>query len=206
MAYSGQEILPGSVGADALGRPAGTPNLNPIGQFGNSTAFMAFEGNIYRNIVGTAVNPNATGSDYVIGVYNLPASALYQAGQGLNIAALGSFGSNATAKVVKIIVGATSPTVGSVVSGGTTIASGSFTVTSAGWCIEANIFKYGAAGSNTQLAVHMAAQAGSTVATLVSPSTLTLTESAIIPIAITGNATTAVADIGLYFFEVNAMN
>ena len=68
------------------------------------------------------------------------------------------------------------------------------------------MFKYGAAGSNTQLGIHAQAQSGGAVSTLLAPSTITATESGAIFIAITGNATTAASDIVFNWLEINAMN
>jgi hypothetical protein len=75
-----------------------------------------------------------------------------------------------------------------------------------GISLAASVFKYGAAGSNTQQGIHNAAQSGSTMGALLSPSTLTLAENMPILVAITGNETTAATDIALNMFEVNATN
>ena len=165
------------------------------------------EGNIYREVVASR-NPASTGSDYVLGVFTLPAYSFDVAGRGINLLAQGSVANNTNTKTIKLYMGATSAVVGSVISGGTVIAStGAYSTTgAAGWSLEANVFKYGATGSNTQLALHMSAQVGNTVGSLIVPSALTLTESATITMAVTGNAATTATDIIYNFFEVNAMN
>jgi hypothetical protein len=188
----------------------GTNPTIEITQFGGApTAQMAEEGNINRQINLAGQSPGATGSDYVLAVYNLPAGAFDANGRGLNIMACGTM-AGSHVNTVKIIVGATAPVVGQVISGGTTIASMVTTAAASGnggWQISANIFKSGALGSNTQIALHEASQSGSQLGTLVAPTTnLALAENAIIPIAITGNAATTAADIAFNFLEVNAMN
>ncbi len=175
--------------------------------FGNGGAVAGVEGNINRQISSAGVSPAATGADKVIAVYSLPANSLVANGQGLNIIAQGSFAANGNTKDVKIIFGCTTAVVGSTVTGGTTIAdTAAVTTNGGGWAIEANVFKYGAANSNTQIGLHQQVQVGGAVAALLAPGLTTATENAPILIAITGNATTSAADIVLNFLEINAMN
>jgi hypothetical protein len=174
--------------------------------FGNGSAQFGLEGNIYT-LVSAGVNPASTGGDIVLAVYSLPANSFDIAGRGVTLYAVGGFAANANTKRVKLIVGATAAVVGSAVSGGTAIAdTGAVTTNGAGWELSAGIFKYGATGSNTQIVVHEAAQAGSAVSALISPAALTLAESQPILIAVTGNATTTATDIALNVFECNATN
>jgi hypothetical protein len=175
--------------------------------FGNGTGNFALEGNLAAQ-VSAGVNPGATGADNVLAVYSLPANSLDQPGRGITISAAGGYAANANTKTVKIIVGAASAVVGSTIgSGGTTIASsGAVTTNGAGWSLGASIFKYGAAGSNTQQGIHAAAQSGGAVAALITPAALTLNEGAPILIAVTGNAATTATDIALNLLEVNATN
>jgi len=165
------------------------------------------EGNIYREVVSSR-NPSSTAGDYVVGVFSIPAYSFDIAGRGLNFLSQGSVANNTNAKRVKIYWGCTTAVVGNVVSGGTVIAdTGSYSTTgAAGWSVEANVFKYGASGSNTQIALHMSAQIGAVVGSLLVPSALTSTESGTILVAVTANAATAATDIIYNFFEVNAMN
>jgi hypothetical protein len=145
----------------------------------------------------------------VLAVYTLPAGCFDQAFRGLNITAMGTIASNTNAKRCKIIFNPTTAVVGQVVTGGTTVAdTGVLNTTSAagGWSLGADIFKYGAAGSNTQQAIHQQAQAGSVVGALVAPSAVTAPENAPILVAITGNAGTTAADIVFNFMQIEAMN
>jgi hypothetical protein len=188
------------------------PNLTPLGfQFGaaalGAAPIMGEEGNIYREVV-SGRNSVAQAGDTVIGVFSLPGNSFDITGRGLNFLSQGSTANNTNAKRIKIYYGCTAAVIGSVVSGGTVIAdTGNYTTTGAvGWQIEANVFKYGAAGSNTQLALHQSAQIGSVVGSLVVPTALTAVESASILIAITTTSPTAAGDTVYNFFEVNALN
>lgn len=177
-------------------------------QFGGGGATMNAEGNINRQISSAGVNPGATAADNVLAVYSLPAGSLAALGQGLDILAQGSFASNGDTKRIKIIVNPATAVVGSTVgTGGTTVAdTGAVTTSGGGWILGANVFKYGAAGSNTQIGLHQQAQVGGAVAALLAPSLITAAENGAILIAVTGNATTAVTDIVFNFLEVNALN
>jgi hypothetical protein len=178
-------------------------------QFGKSGGDFGASGNLNTSISGAGVSPGATGADNVLAVFTLPANAFDVASRGINISAAGSFANNAHTKDCKIIFNPSTAVVGSTVgSGGTTIAdTGSFsTAANVGWSLEANVYKYGAAGSNTQLGIHAAAQIGATVGTLLIPTLITATESGAILIAITGNAGTTATDILLNFAELFLMN
>jgi hypothetical protein len=176
-------------------------------QFGSGTSAMPEEGNIYRLVSGTGVQPASTGGDIVLAVFSIPANSFDVSGRGINIIAQGSLGANANTKTVKLFFNPTTAVVGSAVSGGTAIATtGAVTTNGGGFAVEANVFKYGVAGSNTQLAIHQAAQTGATVSALLAPQNTTAVESAPILVAVTGNAATAVGDISLSFVEINAMN
>lgn len=179
-----------------------------LGIFGQSLGTFLSEGNLNRQISSAGVNPGATGADNVLAVYPLLANSFDQAGRGISIIAQGSFAGNTNTKRVKIIVNPASAVVGSTVgSGGTTIAdTAAVTTNGGGWALEAEVFKYGAAGSNTQIGLHQQAQVGGAVAALLAPSLITAAENGAILIAVTGNATTAVTDIVFNFLEVNAMN
>ena len=175
--------------------------------FGSSLGLMAAEGNINRQLSAAGVSPGATGADNVLAVYSLPANAFDVLGRGLGITAQGSFGATGNNKRVKIIFNATTAVVGSTVTGGTTVAdTGTVTTNGGGWSVQANVFKYGAAGSNTQIGLHQQCQVGAAVSALLAPALITATESGSILIAITGNATTTASDIVFNFAEINAMN
>jgi len=189
-------------------------NPNFVEPFGGGLAAMSREGNIFRQVSATGINPGATGADNVLAVYTLPAGTLDIAGRGIALTAAGRSGpTNATNKTVRLYWACTAAVVGSTVSGGTLIAdTGAQTTVNAGWTLSANVFKAGAAGSNTQYAQCTGAIFGSThlglgaAGALGIPVLPTAPENAAIIIAVTGNATTAVADIVLFFFEINAMN
>ena len=175
--------------------------------FGSSTASLLKEGNINVQTSSAGVSPGATGADNVVAVYTLPASAFDVAGRTLQIVAAGSFASNGHTKEIKIFAGCAAAVVGSTVSGGTAIAdTGAVTTSGGGWQIMANVSKYGAAGSNTQIAIHSQAQVGAAVSALLAPQLLTMTESAAIIIAITANCTTTASDVVFNWLEVNAAN
>ena len=175
-------------------------------QFGNGTASFYEEGNLSRQTPAT--NPGSINNDNVLAVYTVPANSFDIAGRCLNIFAQGDVANNTNSKRIKLWIGCTTAVVGSAVSGGTLIAdTGAYTTTgAAGWIVESNVVKTGAAGSNTQRALHASAQIGSVVGALLPSSALTLTESAAILIAVTGDAVTTATDITLQFFEINGMN
>lgn len=175
--------------------------------FGKSSAALNGTSNINRQISSAGIQPGGLGADNVLAVYSLPASAFDVLGRGLCISAQGSFGATANTKRVKLIFNATTAVIGSTVTGGTTVAdTGAVVTNGGGWSLQANIFKYGAAGSNTQIGLHSQAQVGAAVSALLAPSLITATESGAILIAVTGNATTATTDILFNFLEVLATN
>lgn len=164
-------------------------------------------GDLNCQISSAGINPSATGLDKIVALYSIPAQAFDLANRGVNIVACGSFAANGNTKRLKIIFNPTSPTVGGTVSGGVTIADTAAVITSGGgWALEASVFKYGATGSNTQIAIHQQAQIGGAVAALLAPSLTTATENAAIPIVVTANATTATTDIIFNFLEVFFLN
>jgi hypothetical protein len=191
----------GAIGA-SFGNGAATFGTNP-----NNPLQMGDDGNLVVQPVAAGVSPAATGADKIIALATIPAGAFDIANRGISILAAGN-APNTNAKTLKIILNATAPVVGQTVSGGTTIASftGTGAGTNGGWQLQANLFKYGAAGSNTQIALHEASQVGLTIGSLTSPSLTTLPENAPITVAITGNATTAVGDIVFNFLQIFAQN
>jgi hypothetical protein len=182
------------------------PNVAQV-QFGTGTGLLAAAGNINRQVVGAGINPGATAADNVLAIYSLPAGSFDVSGRGITLTAQGSFAANGNTKRIKLIFNATTAVVGSTVTGGTTIAdSGAVTTNGGGWSLQANVFKYGAAGSNTQLGLHQQAQVGAAVAAMLAPTLITATESGAILIAVTGNAATTATDIAFNFLEINAMS
>jgi hypothetical protein len=182
------------------------PSSN-LEQFGAGTATVLAEGNINRQISAAGVQPGAIGADNVLAVFSIPANSFDISGRGIGITAQGSFGATANNKRIKLVFNATTAVVGGTVTGGTTVADTAAVATNGGgWSVQANVFKYGATGSNTQIGLHQQAQVGNATAALLAPSLITATESGAILVAVTGNATTAASDIVFNFLEVNAMN
>jgi len=180
-------------------------------QFGNSLATFLEEGNVNRQVPGVtgALKPGATGADNVIAAYSLPANAFDQVGRGLTFTAAGNFAANGNTKQCKLIVNPASAVIGATVgAGGITIAdTAAVTQNSGAWVLMGSLFKRGILGSNTQVAVPGGVVlSGSHIGATNLCQEVTATESGAILIAVTGNATTAVTDILLAFFEVNAMN
>lgn len=210
MAYSGYEIISNAVGVDALNRPAGEAMRNSIGQLGRARgagSAFALSGNLYT-VVSAGANPAGTASDYCLATFTIPANAFDVANRGIILEAVGAFASNTNTKTLKVIVGATTPTVGSAVTDGTTIATlaNSTTAGAGGFALDAAIFKYGAAAANTQIGLMLRAVSGNANAGLAAPTALTQTESSPITLALTGNAATTATDIALNLFRIFAMN
>ena len=165
-------------------------------------------GNISLQIVAAGNGNGADTTDDVLMTFQLPANALDVAGRQITITAAGTFATNSHNKEVKCFWGATSPTVGSAISGGTNIAdSGVVTTSNGGWWLQAIVQKYGANGSNTQLAQGQVI-AGSTHTGTNVPVALTNTESAAINIAITGasGTTGAASDVLCQMLEITYSN
>lgn len=173
---------------------------------GAPSALFKPSGLVNVQISASGINPGATGADNVLAVYSLPAGAFDAANRGIKLTAYGSFGATANNKLVKLIANPTAAVVGSTVTGGTVIAStGTVTTSGGGWMLDAEIFKYGAAGSNTQIALTKAAL-GAAADALLAPTLLTAAENGAILLAVTGNATTAVTDIVFNALKIQAMD
>jgi hypothetical protein len=185
------------------------PSSN-LEQFGSGTATMLSEGNIYH-YASAGLNPAGTGGDYVVGVYTIPANSfdgMAGTNRGVSFNAFGGFAANANTKRAKIFYAPTTAVVGSVISGGTLLAdTGAYSTNGAvGWNLSAQVFKYGAAGSNTQYGQCTGIIIGTTHGGMGAPLALTANESAPILVAVTANATTAATDITLSSLQCNAMN
>ncbi len=201
---SGDVVLNGQQAAQ-IGAAFG----NGAAQFdpNNVTNLIGDDGNLFVTTVSAGRSPGTTGNDNVLAAFSIPAACFDIANRGVNIMACGSIVNNANTKRVKIIAGATTAVIGSAVTGGTVIAdTGSVTTVGGGFELAANVFKYGAAGSNTQIAIHESSQIGSAIQALLAPSLLTLNEAAAILIAVTGNAGTTASDIVFNFAQCFAMN
>jgi len=183
---------------------------NMTTQFGGGVATFLEEGNISRQVPGVAgaVAPGAIGADNVVAVYSLPANSFDQALRGLTITAAGQFAANANTKRVKLWFNPSTAVVGSTIgAGGSLLAdTGAVTTNSGGWEVGGNVFKRGAAGSNTQTCTSNGAVAGGVHVGVVPPLDATAVESGAILVAVTINNTTAVGDASLCWLEVNGMN
>lgn len=162
---------------------------------GGGSAKFGRAGNISTILNAAAVNPANTGGDYVVGFITLPANSFNAANQSVQLSGYGSYAGNGNTKEVKIQASATLPVLGTTIVSGTVLAdSGAVTSNGTSWSIAAKLTKYGAVGSNTQLA--LATAAGVSV-----PQLLTLAENAPIYLAITANATTTATDIAFSFAQ-----
>jgi hypothetical protein len=179
--------------------------------FGGGTGVFPREGALSRFVGNPLAGNNANTTDDVLASYTLPASSFDAAGRGLCITAQGSTGPTTNNKRVKLWFDATISS--GVVTGGSVIADTGPWVSvttpnnNVGWQLMANVFKYGAAGSNTQYAQGTVILGGihGGIGLPVFP---TAVESGAIVIALTGSSyTTGTAnDVVASWFEVNAMN
>lgn len=182
--------------------------LAAIGEpFGASGSPVFPSGNINIQVTGTGFGNAADTTDDVLFTYTLPANAFDQAGRQLNILTNGKFATNANSKRAKIYYGCTSAVVGSAVSGGTVIAdTGASTGSNVGWQLQAQITKYGAGGSNTQIAEAQPI-VGTTHGGVTGPELLTAPENAPIVIAVTGSsAASAASDVLAQLLDVSWSN
>lgn len=178
--------------------PNFSSNPNPL-QIGES-------GNIGLIVNNPAVNPTSTAADIVVGFFTLPAGALDIAGRQVDVTAVFTHAANTDTVTYKLQVTQTLPVLQSAISGGTVIASAADGTSSAVSQIGASIAKYGAAGSNTQLAVHESSQVGATVTALTAPTPLTLNESEPIYVAVTINCASTDTDGALSLAQLTASN
>jgi hypothetical protein len=162
-------------------------------QGGSATGpgFVRTGGNASVQVSASGQGNGADTTDDVLFTYALPASALDASGRQVTIMAAGKFAANGNNKRVKIWWGTTTQTVGAAVAGGTLIAdSGVATTNAGGWCATVQVTKYGAAGSNTQIATNAQVVTGSTNLGTAVPVALTATESGVINITVTGASST----------------
>lgn len=182
--------------------------LAAIGEpFGASGSPVFPSGNINIQVSAAGFGNAADTTDDVLFVYTLPANAFDQPGRQLNILANGKLATNANSKRAKIYYGCTSAVVGSAVSGGTVIAdTGASTGSNLGWQLSVQVTKYGAGGSNTQLAEGQSI-VGPTHGGVTGPELLTATENAPIIIAVTGSsAASAAGDVLAQLIDVSWSN
>ena len=179
--------------------------------FGGGSGAVLREGNLFRLVGNSLAGNKADTADDVLASYTVPASSFDAAGRGLCITAQGSTGATTNNKRVKLWCNATISA--GVATGGSVIAdtgpwvNGTIPNNNVGWQLMANVFKYGAAGSNTQYA-QGAAILGGIHGGIGLPVFPTAVESGAIVIALTGSSYTtgAANDVIATWFEVNAMN
>jgi hypothetical protein len=207
-------IAGGRVNAPVFNFTSTSGNPNDVGadsMFGSGQAVIGGEGNIFLS-AGTGLQPFATGSEVVLAVCTLPPSSYDVAGRGITINALGSLTASGTgtAQRVRIWYNTGSASVAGTVlgtAGATIIADTGAVSNSVGaWSIGALVFKYGAAGSNTQVGVHQVAQVGGTAQALTLPTLLTATESSNINIALTCIGSGVVGNVIANLLQVTASN
>lgn len=196
----------GAGGADGSGVFSAAALLSYAGL---SAGTFRPSGVLTQQVSAAGVSPGATAADNVVASYSIPASLFDVAGRGLLITAFGSFANNTNAKTaVKIIVNPASATVGSTVgaSGSTIATTNTYSTTGAtGWNVSGIVYKYGAAGANTQIGSGYSMW-GANLTQATAPVLITATESGAIFLAITANAATSTADILFNILTVWALN
>jgi hypothetical protein len=184
---------------------------NMLPYFGSGTGTILGNGNLNRQIGNPLAGNNADTAYHVLASYALPASSLDVPGRGVNITAQGNTGATTNDKRIKLWCNGT--IAAGVVTGGSVIAdtgpwvNGTIPNNNVGWQLTANVFKYGATGSNTQYAQGTVILGGihGGIGLPVFP---TAVESGAIVFALTGSSypTGAANDVVATWFEVNAMN
>lgn len=204
------------------------PNVVPAGAsstiFGGSALGSNFgtAGSIYKAFGAPFAANAADTTDDILGGIVIPASALDLAGRFIIVTAFGKSGATTNNKRFKIFINgtlaghtisATGVISGGTVSAGTPVAdsgtwvNGTTPNNAVGWMARARLGKYGAAAANTQVAWGETAY-GTLNNGAGTPQALTLTESAVITIVVTGSSYTtgAAGDVGLWGLEVNTAN
>ena len=184
---------------------------NMLAYFGGGTGTILGSGNLYRQIGNPVAGNNADTTDDVLASYTLPASSFDVPGRGLFITAQGNTGATTNDKRVKLWCNAMISA--DVVTGGSVIADtgpwvGQTTPNNnVGWQLMASVFKYGAAGSNSQYAQGTAILGGihGGIGLPVFP---TAVEAGAIVITLTGSSYTtgAANDVVATLFQINAIN
>lgn len=222
-----------NIGSNGLSTGVGTSNPtaswviddvsgNSQNQAGNSTALFRASGNLIGGVgilSSTGISPSATGADKIVAAFTLPANFFDIAGRGLQVSVWGTAAANGNNKEFKVVLGATNSgitngtnvagqTDGTVtVTGGTTILdTGALTTNNGGLILVGQIFKYGAAGSNTQASMTTGIIGGGTHAGCGTWTNQTFTEANALLLAVTARATTTATDIVFTGFECTAFN
>lgn len=176
--------------------------------FGSGSGTFLEEGTLGKSVSQAGINPGGTAGDYVVAAFTIKANSLDGVGnRGSQLIAKGGLAANANSKRVKVIAGATTAVVGSLVTGGTVIEdTGAQTTSGGGWGISVDIWKTGAANSNTQKATSNGKFMGAAHLGAQAPTALTMTENADILVAVTINCATTATDASLDTAYLTAMN
>lgn len=198
--------------------PSGMLTQFGAAAFGANFSSFAEEGNLYRNVGNPiAQNGATTSTDYILDGFVLPANSFDQAKRGIQFAFAGTFAATGNNKKIRLWFNPTlagQTVTNGVISGGTVTGAGSGVLAfdstnqagnNVGWQVGAQLFKYGAANSNTQFFVATPIF-GTTHGGTSKPTFLTLTENAAINVVLTGSSDTAASDSILQWAEANAMN
>lgn len=168
-----------------------TPSTGTVQAGSSATGAFRSGGNMNVSVNTAGQGNGADTTDDVIATYALPASSLGAAQNQVTVNFAGKFAATANNKRVKLWWGTTTQTLGAAVAGGTLIAdSGVVTTNNGGFTGSAVVTKYGAAGSNTQIATGAQIVAGTTHTGTLVPALLTATESGVINITVTGSSPT----------------
>lgn len=179
---------------------------NPPVQFGKSGLLFKPSGLLNLQQSSAGLSPGATGADNVVAMFSLPANTFDVAGRGIRIIAAGQFASNGDTKTVRLFFNPSTAVIGSTIGAGGSMLANSAAITQngSGFVLEAEVFKFGAAGSNTQVGFGRTTIT-SAVAPL-APVFPTATESGAILVAMTANCATATTDVLLNAMAIFAIN
>ena len=167
-----------------------------LGSSGPNAGIVArSDGNFYA-AAGTALAGNAAvTTNTVLVSVQIPAFAFDGIQNRIaSLTAAGTFASNNNNKQINVYFGSDVQTVGQpVVTTNTTLIapSGVVTTNGGGWSLQAQVMKYGAAGSNTQQGVNQGIIAGSTHLGTSAPVALTANEALPLYLTITGASSTS---------------
>lgn len=152
-----------------------------------SYAVLSQQQNISSTTNGNAADTTAD----VLMLATIPANALSTNGKRIRIKAWGGTAADATNKSVALYFGVANTTVGSAVSGGTSlIATGSTTTSAASWCLQADVVR---AASAKQAAIGIGQISTLALAPTLTTG-LTVSDTAAITVAVTGASGSSAAN------------
>jgi hypothetical protein len=190
-AYGNSKALQDLLLAIISGSIATLPGSSPA----VSGVTVRSDGNIYAAASSSIAGNAAVTTNTVLASILIPANAFDGIQNRVaSICASGSFAANGNNKVVQCYFGPDKQTVGQpvVTTGTTSIAtSGVVTTNSGGWCLNAQVMKYGSPGSNTQQGVNQGVITGSTHTGTQAPTALTCAENGPLYLTLTGASSTS---------------